>query len=147
MDVGSLRLARSPQAHACRSNVGAKRANTSETRASSEARWLTIVGVAARTRYRELTATRPTLYLLPAQFCDSAERLAIRTSIRPESVASAIRGQLESPPGSTKVRAARRSFLSSDKYCSRYRSAVLARGAVDSGGSKVRSRGVGRAQL
>ena len=41
MEVGSLRLARSPQAHECRSNVGARVPNASETRASSEARWLT----------------------------------------------------------------------------------------------------------
>ena len=85
MEVGSLRLARSPQAHECRSNVGPRAPNTSETRASSEARWLTIVGVAARTRYRELAAIRPTLYLPAAQFCDRAERLAIRSSIRSES--------------------------------------------------------------
>ncbi len=57
--------------------------------------WWTIVGVAAPTRYRELAAARPTLYVPAAQFLDTAERLAIRTSIPPESVAPAIRGHVE----------------------------------------------------
>jgi putative ABC transport system permease protein len=57
--------------------------------------WLTVVGVAARTRYRELAAIRPTLYLPAAQFLDTAERLAIRTSAPPATVAPAIRGQIE----------------------------------------------------
>ena len=191
MEVGSLRLARSPQAHECRSSVGAKTPNTSETQASSEARWLTIVGVAARTRYRELAAIRPTVYLPAAQFCDSAGRLAIRTSIRSESVASAIRGQLEPvEPGVRVVRVATldtvvaatspsRVFkprcrarspsrrwlavvgLRAPRRCVQccavlvplQRQVLLAllvgspgKGAVDSGGSKVRSRGGGRAQ-
>ena len=107
MEVGSLPFARSPQAYECRSNVGARTPNTSETPASSEARRLTIVGVAARTRYCELAAIRPTLYLPAAQFCDSAGRLAIRTSSRSESVASAIHGQLEPvEPGVRVVRVA-----------------------------------------
>jgi putative ABC transport system permease protein len=57
--------------------------------------WWTIVGVAAPTRYRELSTARPTIYVPAAQFLDTAERLAIRTSIRPESVAPAIRGHVE----------------------------------------------------
>ena len=63
--------------------------------AASQEPWLTVVGVAARTRYRELPSARPTLYLPAAQFLDTAERLAIRTSVRPDAVAPAIRGQLE----------------------------------------------------
>jgi predicted permease len=58
--------------------------------------WLTIVGVAARTRYRELTTPRPTLYLPAAQFLDTAERLAIRTSVPPDSIAPLIREQVQS---------------------------------------------------
>jgi hypothetical protein len=57
--------------------------------------WLTVVGVAARTRYRDLATIRPTLYLPAAQFLDTAERLAIRTSVPPSTVAPAIRGQIE----------------------------------------------------
>jgi putative ABC transport system permease protein len=69
--------------------------------------WWTIVGVAAPTRYRELAAARPTLYVPAAQFLDTAERLAIRTSIRPESVAPAIRGQVEAvDPGVRVLRVA-----------------------------------------
>jgi putative ABC transport system permease protein len=56
--------------------------------------WLTVVGVAAGTRYRELAAPRPTLYLPAAQFLDTAERLAIRTTA-PASVAPLIRQQVE----------------------------------------------------
>jgi putative ABC transport system permease protein len=56
--------------------------------------WLTVVGVVASTRYRELAAARPTLYLPAAQFLDTAERLAIRTTA-PASVAPLIRGQVE----------------------------------------------------
>ena len=69
--------------------------------------WWTIVGVAAPARYRELAAARPTLYLPAAQFLDTAERLAIRTSIRPESVAPAIRGHVEAlDPGVRVLRVA-----------------------------------------
>ena len=69
--------------------------------------WLTIVGVAAPTRYRELAAARPTLYVPAAQFLDTAERLAIRTSIPPESVAPAIRGHVEAvDPGVRVLRVA-----------------------------------------
>ena len=57
--------------------------------------WWTIVGVAAPTRYRELAAVRPTLYVPAAQFLDTAERLAIRTSVAPDSVAPGIHGQVE----------------------------------------------------
>jgi predicted permease len=42
--------------------------------------WRTIVGVAAGTRYRDLAATRPTLYLPAAQFLDTAQRLVLRSS-------------------------------------------------------------------
>jgi predicted permease len=73
----------------------------------SRERWRTIVGVAAPTRYRELAGARPTLYLPAAQFLDTAERLAIRTSIQPESVAPAIRGHVEAlDPGVRVLRVA-----------------------------------------
>ena len=65
--------------------------------------WLTIVGVAAPTRYRELATARPTLYVPAAQFLDTAERLAIRTSIPPESVAPAIRGHVETVDSGVRV--------------------------------------------
>jgi len=69
--------------------------------------WWTIVGVAAPTRYRELAASRPTLYVPAAQFLDTAERLAIRTSTPPASVARAIRGHVEAvDPGVRVLRVA-----------------------------------------
>jgi len=69
--------------------------------------WLTVVGVAANTRYRELAAARPTLYLPAAQFLDTAERLAIRTAAAPASVAPLIRGQVEAiDPGIRVLRVA-----------------------------------------
>ena len=46
----------------------------------SRAVWRTVVGVAASTRYRELTTPRPTLYLPAAQFRMTAQRLVLRTT-------------------------------------------------------------------
>ncbi|MEO5819819.1 MAG: ADOP family duplicated permease [Vicinamibacteraceae bacterium] len=69
--------------------------------------WLTIVGVAASTRYRELATAHPTLFVPAAQFLDTAERLAIRTATAPASVAPLIRGQIESlDPGIRVLRVA-----------------------------------------
>src|SRR6266571_1985426 len=42
--------------------------------------WRTVVGVARPTRYRELTAPRPTLYLPAEQFIAAAEMLVLRTA-------------------------------------------------------------------
>ena len=46
----------------------------------SQGRWLEIVGVAAETRYRTMTAPRPTLYLPAAQFQMTAPMLVVRTT-------------------------------------------------------------------
>ena len=45
-------------------------------------RWLTVVGVAASTRYRELARPRPTLYLPAAQFQVTAQMFVLRTTRR-----------------------------------------------------------------
>jgi predicted permease len=45
----------------------------------SRSEWMTVVGVAATTRYRELVIPRPTLYIPAAQFPSTSGRLAIRT--------------------------------------------------------------------
>ena len=50
--------------------------------------WYTVVGVAAQTRYRELTGPRPTLYLPAAQFQMTAEMLVLRTTASLDLVAS-----------------------------------------------------------
>jgi len=52
--------------------------------------WLTVVGVAGTTRYRELITPRPTLYIPAEQFMNSAGRLAIRTTAAPAFVAGVV---------------------------------------------------------
>ena len=56
--------------------------------------WYTIVGVAAETRYRELTSPRPTLYLPAAQFQMTATMLVLRTTASLELVASPARDRV-----------------------------------------------------
>jgi predicted permease len=53
--------------------------------------WLTVVGVAGTTRYRELATPRPTLYVPVEQFMISGGRLAIRTAATPAFVAGVVR--------------------------------------------------------
>ena len=53
--------------------------------------WATVIGVAADTRYRELTAVRPTVYRPRAQFEAATGFLAIRTAGDPITLAPAIR--------------------------------------------------------
>ncbi len=52
--------------------------------------WMTVVGVAASTRYRELATPRPTLYIPAEQFGITAGRLAIRATADPAFVATVI---------------------------------------------------------
>jgi putative ABC transport system permease protein len=52
--------------------------------------WMTVVGVAASTRYRELTVARPTLYIPAEQFGITAGRLAIRATAAPAVVATVV---------------------------------------------------------
>ena len=52
--------------------------------------WRTVVGVAASTRYRTLTAPRPTLYLPAAQFQMTATNLVVRTSASLELLSSLV---------------------------------------------------------
>ena len=63
-------------------------------RSSSRGSWYTIVGVAARTRYRELSSPRPTLYLPAAQFQMTATMLVLRTTAPLDLVASLARDRL-----------------------------------------------------
>jgi putative ABC transport system permease protein len=57
----------------------------------SGAPWATVVGVAADTRYRELTGIRPTVYRPRAQFETAPAFLAVRTTGDPIALAPAIR--------------------------------------------------------
>lgn len=56
--------------------------------------WLTVVGVAATTRYRELTRPRPTLYMPAAQFLTTAQMLIVRTSGADAAVAAVARARI-----------------------------------------------------
>ena len=53
--------------------------------------WITIVGVVGDSRYRDLQATRPTIYLAEAQAGISALVLAVRTRGEPDAMVSTIR--------------------------------------------------------
>jgi predicted permease len=58
---------------------------------ASRDRWKTVVGIARPTRYRELSAPQPTLYLPAAQFIVAAETLALRTGAPIDLVSSIVR--------------------------------------------------------
>jgi predicted permease len=64
---------------------------------SAESRdgWRTIVGVAARTRYRELEKPRATIYLPAAQFHDTGQRIVLRTTASLDMVASLSRDRVK----------------------------------------------------
>lgn len=54
--------------------------------------WITVVGVAGTTRYRDLATPRPTLYIPTGQFgVAAAGRMAIRTTAPPAFVAGVVR--------------------------------------------------------
>lgn len=61
---------------------------------ASKDSWWTVVGVAAETRYRELTRPRPTMYLAAAQFLMTAQRFAVRTSAPLDQVAAVLRDRV-----------------------------------------------------
>ena len=64
--------------------------------------WATVVGVAADTRYRELTAIRPTVYRPRAQFEAAPPFLAVRAAGDPIGLAPAIRSAGQAMwPGAT----------------------------------------------
>jgi putative ABC transport system permease protein len=72
-------------------------------RLNSRNEWLTVVGVAASTRYRELATPRPTLYVPAEQFMITAGRLAIRTSMEPSRVADAVRESIHAVDPTVRV--------------------------------------------
>jgi putative ABC transport system permease protein len=57
----------------------------------SKTEWLSVVGVASTTRYRELRTPRPTLYVPAEQLTITAARLVIRTSATPGLAARVVR--------------------------------------------------------
>ena len=56
--------------------------------------WLTVVGIAAATRYRELARPRPTLYMPAAQFQNTAQMMVLRTNTPDAAVASIARDRI-----------------------------------------------------
>jgi predicted permease len=56
--------------------------------------WRRVVGVVKATRYRELAAPRPTLYLPAPQFVMSAPLLVLRTTLPPSRVADVARARV-----------------------------------------------------
>jgi putative ABC transport system permease protein len=72
----------------------------------SKDNWRTIVGVAATTRYRELTKAHPTLYLPAEQFLMTAQMLAVRTTAPLADITSVSRERVQAiDPGAQVVRA------------------------------------------
>ncbi len=65
--------------------------------------WLTVVGVAATTRYRDLATPRPTLYVPTDQLMISGGRLAIRTVSAPAFVADVVRGAVQAVDPAVRV--------------------------------------------
>jgi hypothetical protein len=63
-------------------------------RVNSAAKWRTVVGVAAPTRYRELAEPRPTLYLPAEQFIVSARMIVLRTASALALVAPVVRERI-----------------------------------------------------
>jgi putative ABC transport system permease protein len=62
----------------------------------SREKWLTVVGIAAPTRYRDLREPRATIYLPAAQFLVTAELIAVRTTASVDVIASRARDGIKS---------------------------------------------------
>jgi putative ABC transport system permease protein len=62
--------------------------------AEGTGRWLEVVGIAATTRYRTVTAPRPTLYLPAAQFQMTATMLIVRSTASLELLMSIVRERI-----------------------------------------------------
>ena len=72
-------------------------------RPDNSAGWLTVVGVAAPMRYRDLTTPQATLYLPVAQFLDAAQTLAIRTPAPVDVIAALVRDRLRAIDANVQV--------------------------------------------
>ena len=60
----------------------------------SRGEWLTVIGVAASTRYRDLARPQATIYLPAAQFIDAAQTLAVRTTMPVDQLVPLTRARL-----------------------------------------------------
>jgi putative ABC transport system permease protein len=64
--------------------------------AASNWRWLTVVGLTAPTRYRDLRTARATLYLPALQMLGAAEHLAVRTALPVALLTDLVRARVRS---------------------------------------------------
>ena len=71
--------------------------------ADSTSEWRTVVGVVGLTRYRELAAPRPSLYLPADQFIPTAQNLVLRTAAPMTVVAETVRATVAEVDDSVKV--------------------------------------------
>ncbi len=65
--------------------------------------WRTVVGVAERTRYRDLRASQATLYVPDAQLIVTAQSLVVRSTVSVSSVADVIREQVRATDPAVRV--------------------------------------------
>jgi putative ABC transport system permease protein len=94
--------------------------------ARSTGKWRTVVGVAASTRYRELTKAHPTLYIPAAQFLMTAQMLAVRTTAPLADVASVTRERVQAIDSGVQVlRAVRFRELAHERLARPRFSAIL----------------------
>jgi putative ABC transport system permease protein len=92
----------------------------------SKDNWLTIVGMAASTRYRELTKAHPTLYLPAEQFLMTAQLLAVRTTAPLADIVSMSRARVRAiDPAAQVVRAVSFRDLAHERLARPRFSAVL----------------------
>jgi predicted lysophospholipase L1 biosynthesis ABC-type transport system permease subunit len=70
---------------------------------NSQDNWRTIVGVAARTRYRDLRSAQPTLYVPATQLIVSAQSLVVRSTAPLASVADIVRAEVAASDPAVRV--------------------------------------------
>jgi predicted permease len=63
--------------------------------AASSDPWLTVVGIAAPTRYQELATPKPTIYVPALQFIVAAQRLLLRTTTPLRSIVTVVRERVQ----------------------------------------------------
>lgn len=70
----------------------------------SDDEWITVIGIAGTTRYRDLARPRQTLYIPAEQFGVGGGRLAIRTTAAPAYVADVVRDAVRAADPRVRVR-------------------------------------------
>jgi putative ABC transport system permease protein len=70
---------------------------------NSKDNWRTVVGVASRTRYRELRTSRPTLYVPDTQLIVTAQSLVVRSTASLPQIAEVVREQVRATDPAVRV--------------------------------------------